>query len=112
MIGEVQSQTLKGGLAVLSTCDGLVSTEVPHSQKNSRSCEKSFFFYCESNGKSPPDSSRVKISLCRSDAAVDELTVNFPWIPAVWELLGLCLLVFVSKFPKTVILVSHLSSSI
>lgn len=47
MIGEVQSRTLKGGLAALSTCDGLVSTEVPHPQKHSRSCEKSFFFFIE-----------------------------------------------------------------
>lgn len=54
----------------------------------------------EGTGKIPPDSSTVKISMCRFDAASDDLTVNFPWTPVVWELLGLCLLVFVSKFPE------------
>ena len=84
MIGEVRSRALAGGLAALSTCDGLVSAEI--FSKEIAGAVRDPLFSAESDSKAPPD--RVRISLWTFDAAVDELSVNFPRIPVVWELSG------------------------
>lgn len=96
MIGEVRSRALAGGLAALSTCDGLVSTQLFH-HEGSRGSRVTPFFPLESDDKTPLD--RVRIPSGGFDGAVDELTVNFPRIPVVWEFSG-----SVSKFPKGAVL--------